>query len=97
MRGIYEIKNRINGKVYVGQSIHIEERIKRHQRELKAGIHHNHHLQRSYNKYGKENFEYIILYQAQQDEDLDELENNILEKKMLLLMAIMLPKEEQGI
>lgn len=81
MRGIYEIKNRINGKVYVGQSIHIEERIKRHQRELKAGIHHNHHLQRSYNKYGKENFEYIILYQAQQDEDLDELEKQYIEKE----------------
>lgn len=74
MKGIYEIRNIVNGKVYIGQSICIESRIKRHKRELAKGIHHNHHLQRSYNKYGKDKFTYNILYEATDSEDLDKLE-----------------------
>ena len=30
MIGIYEIKNLVNGKVYIGQSIDIEERFRSH-------------------------------------------------------------------
>ena len=40
MIGIYKIENKVNGKVYIGQSIDIETRIKRHFRELRKGIHH---------------------------------------------------------
>ena len=44
MTGIYSIINIVNNKRYIGQSINIEERVKRHFRELRKGIHHNHHL-----------------------------------------------------
>jgi len=30
MVGIYRIRNKVNGKIYIGQSIHIEERLKEH-------------------------------------------------------------------
>lgn len=80
MRGIYEIRNIVNDKVYIGQSIHLEERIKRHKRELKKGIHYNKHLQRSYDKYGDENFVYTILYCADENEDLDKLEQQYIEQ-----------------
>lgn len=54
--GIYIIKNQINGKVYIGQTIDLNRRKYDHDRTLRLGIHHNIYLQREYNKYGKENF-----------------------------------------
>lgn len=79
MRGIYYIKNKTNNKFYVGQSIDIETRIKRHKRTLKNGTHHNKHLQKSFNKYGENNFEYGVLYEANEDDNLDELEMKYIE------------------
>lgn len=47
--GIYTLTNQINGKIYVGQSVDIERRFKRHKRELFQNKHSNLHLQRAYN------------------------------------------------
>lgn len=71
--GIYAIKNKINGKIYIGSSSNIETRFKRHKRELKKGNHHNAHLQRSYEKYGDVNFEFYVL---EETENLFEQEQN---------------------
>ena len=59
--GIYLIRNKINNKVYVGQSVNIKARWSNHKRELEKGIHSNDHLQKSYNKYGKINFEFKVI------------------------------------
>lgn len=59
--GIYLIQNIKNGKGYVGSSLDIASRWRGHRRELNKNIHHNEYLQRSYNKYGKENFIFSIL------------------------------------
>ena len=60
MIGVYFIKNKINGKFYVGHSIDIKYRFRRHLYELKRNIHHCQYLQRAWNKYGEENYEFII-------------------------------------
>lgn len=39
--GIYSITNKINGKVYVGQSVNVYKRWKDHKYELNKNIHHN--------------------------------------------------------
>lgn len=59
--GIYAIKNKINNKHYVGQSENIMVRWKDHKQKLKSNKHANKYLQHSWNKYGKHNFEFIIL------------------------------------
>lgn len=51
--GIYCIINNNNGKMYVGQSVHLSERIKQHFSELKRGKHPNKYLQRDFNKDAK--------------------------------------------
>ena len=71
--GIYLIRNKINNKVYVGQSVNIKDRWSNHKRELEKGIHYNDHLQKSYNKYGKINFEFKVIEYCE-EEKLDELE-----------------------
>lgn len=62
--GIYQIKNIINGKIYIGQSMDVLYRLKRHYKNLINGRHKNRHLQFSFNKYGEENFEYSVLRQV---------------------------------
>lgn len=59
--GIYFIKNLKNGKLYIGQSVDIRDRITHHKYHLKANKHSNEHLQRSYNKAGINNFEFKAL------------------------------------
>ena len=71
--GIYLIRNKINNKVYVGQSVNIKDRWSNHKRELEKGIHYNDHLQKSYNKYGKINIEFKVI-EYWEKEKLDELE-----------------------
>lgn len=59
--GVYLITNKVNNKTYVGSSKDINRRIKTHKRELAEGSHNNRKLQKDYDKYGDENFEYTIL------------------------------------
>ncbi len=59
--GIYKIVNLVNGRVYIGESYHCLQRKRQHLRELKKNRHSNSHLQRAWNKYGKENFKFIII------------------------------------
>lgn len=59
--GIYCIRNKINNNKYIGQSVNIEKRFETHKYFLNKNSHHNQHLQRAWNKYGKHNFEFSIL------------------------------------
>lgn len=68
--GIYGIFNLINKKVYIGSSGNkrgLKARLTRHRNELNKNCHHNSHLQRSWNKYGSNNFEFKILEECQVD------------------------------
>lgn len=59
--GIYKITNKSTQKFYIGSSINIKSRLNKHRYHLKNNTHHSDHLQRSYNKYGKEKFVFEIL------------------------------------
>lgn len=59
--GIYYIQNKKDKKRYIGSSNDIRKRFRQHRRRLKLNIHINNHLQRAYNKYGKEFFLFKIL------------------------------------
>jgi group I intron endonuclease len=59
--GVYCIRNTENGKMYVGSSIHINQRFREHLKYLKKGAHCNDHLQAAFNYYGVESFEFLVL------------------------------------
>lgn len=70
--GVYLLINILNNKVYVGSSLNINKRIKRHFNELRKNIHYNLHLQNAFNKYGESSFKSEII------------EKNILEENIII-------------
>lgn len=75
---IYIIQNMINGKYYLGSTKNVQVRKTKHFRELRNNSHHSILLQRAVNKYGIENFEFIIIetsfnYFKREQELLDNL------------------------
>lgn len=69
--GIYKIALiGSNDKFYVGHSINIENRWKQHRLALRKGIHHSVYLQNSWNKYGSESFEFVIIEEVEANRDL---------------------------
>lgn len=60
--GIYQIRNLINGRVYIGQTRQrFEKRYLHHYWKLKRGTHDNPWLQRAFNKYGETQFVFEVL------------------------------------
>ena len=76
--GIYYVKNLVTNKVYIGSSNDIQRRWSEHQSDLRSCTHDNDHLQKSYNKYGEESFEYEIL------EEITELDGQRLDEALLV-------------
>ena len=59
--GVYLITNNKNNHKYVGSAVNLYRRIKRHSSQLQAQTHYNEHLQRAWDKYGEEAFEFRSL------------------------------------
>lgn len=66
--GIYQIKNCVNGKSYIGSTIDLKRRKQEHFYILRNNTHDNIHLQRAYNKYGKNNFKFNVLLKCANNE-----------------------------
>lgn len=58
---IYMIVNIYNDKYYIGSAVDVRNRVNYHLSVLSRNVHHNGHLQRAWNLYGKHAFIYLIL------------------------------------
>lgn len=59
--GVYQIRNTVTGKVYIGSSVSVYARKSAHFHYLKGNKHKNEKLQNSFNKYGQESFVFEVL------------------------------------
>jgi len=59
--GIYKIQNIVNGKMYIGSAISLKKRLCKHKAMLRHNNHDNIYLQRAWNKYGENSFEFFII------------------------------------
>lgn len=66
--GIYQIRCRNNGKLYVGSSTQIYVRWSQHRKSLKSGKHSSPYLQNAWSKYGGDAFEFSILEECDRAE-----------------------------
>lgn len=78
--GIYQIKNLVNEKIYIGSTNNFKRRKARHFSELRNNCHKNNYLQRSFNKYNEENFIFEILEYVEDRERLLEREQYWIDK-----------------
>ncbi len=60
--GIYIITNKVDGKFYLGSTLSFNRRFAEHKNSLDKGKHHSIHLQRAWNKYGVDSFEFKQLF-----------------------------------
>lgn len=72
--GIYKIQNLKNGKIYIGQSIHIEKRWQEHCRLSTKSL-----ISNAIKEYGKDNFSFQILEECL-EKDLDKKEQEYIIK-----------------
>jgi group I intron endonuclease len=72
---IYWIKNRLNGKFYVGSTTQRYVRWKTHKKKLRAGTHHCAHLQAAWKKYGEDAFDFSVVEKVLCVDDLQAAED----------------------
>ena len=68
--GIYQIKNMLNGKCYIGSAVNLQQRWAIHLSILRRNQHYNTHLQRAFDKYGELVFMFSVLEQIEDTEQL---------------------------
>jgi group I intron endonuclease len=69
--GIFQVRNRANGKVLLGSSLNIEGPLNAHRFMLGTGSHRNEALQADWNRYGAEEFAFEILEVVRVKDDPD--------------------------
>lgn len=61
LSGIYRILNKINGNCYIGSSLNVEKRYKHHLSTLRHNSSRCSILQKAFNKYEEDNFEFQVI------------------------------------
>lgn len=79
--GVFQILNKVSGKVLVEGSTDISSKLNRHRTELRFGNHRNKELQGDWNNVGEENFDFSIISKL----DLDDNETLDLSKEVKTL------------
>lgn len=59
--GVYQVKNRVNGKVLLGSRLALDGALNSHRFQLAHGAHRNARLQQDWNAYGPEAFVFEVL------------------------------------
>lgn len=64
MKCVYQIRNKVNGWVYIGSTVNFFTRIRQHLESLKSGKHYNYKLQAAYKQFGATAFSIEVIYQG---------------------------------
>ncbi len=67
--GVFQLRNKVNGKIFIGSSTNLDAIWNRIKVELKFGGHRNIKLQQDWTTFGEENFVLEIISELKQEED----------------------------
>ncbi len=81
--GVFEIRNKIENKIFIDSSNNIPAKFNRHKFQLNAGLHPNKEMQADWNKYGEINFEFNLIEEIEQKDEIRNYSKKLkeLEKK----------------
>lgn len=68
--GIYQIQNLVSGRSYYGSAVDVERRLYDHRKSLNGNYHRNRFLQRAWDKYGEDAFDFSVLELVENKNDL---------------------------
>ncbi|MHB8906812.1 MAG: GIY-YIG nuclease family protein [Melioribacteraceae bacterium] len=68
--GVYQIRNLVNGKIFIGSSKNLNGKSNSFRFQLSAGLHINRQLQTDYTQFGEDNFVFEVLDYLEPKEDL---------------------------
>lgn len=66
--GVFQIRNTMNGKIFIESSVNLDKIWNRHQTELNFGGHRNLNLQKEWNAFGEDKFVFEVLSEIEQRE-----------------------------
>jgi group I intron endonuclease len=78
--GIYAIRHKATGRIYLGSAVDIPKRWRAHRSRLGKGTHHSRYLQRTWNKYGSDAFVFEVLRAVPDPNDLIRIEQEYLDR-----------------
>lgn len=86
--GVFQIRNIVNGKVFIDSSTNMNSKWNRHRVQLKIGSNWITELQNDWNKFGEDKFVFEVLSELEHKDD-----DSIDYKKELLLLEEMITDE----
>lgn len=91
MIGVYQIECLSNNKKYIGVSKDIQRRWKEHRSLLFKGQHHSSDMQKDYNQYGENSFEFKVIKECEYAE-AKSLEEQLIQKISQNIMRTLMVK-----
>lgn len=75
---IYTLTNKVTGSVYIGATHRYKARKLQHMAQLRRGVHGNINIQKDFDFFGKEVFEFKVLFEVQDLNKLEEIETRLI-------------------
>ena len=94
--GIFQLRNVVNGKILIGSSVNLDAIWNRIQSELRFNGHRNETLQKDWNQFGQQNFNYEVLLEIDEAEQGDMDNANELKKLELMFIEDLQPFGVKG-
>jgi len=95
-KGVYQIKNKKNGKILIGSSTDLKAIWNRQRVQLNFGNHPNKELQNEWNEYGEESFEYEIVTKIKEKDGEEKDYRKEVKELEELYIEEMQPFDEKG-
>lgn len=77
---IYAIHCNSTGRVYIGMSKQVEERIRQHLQDLRLGHHNNKQLRDDYKTYGADDFTFFVLEEGLSESEARQREQDYMDE-----------------
>lgn len=95
--GVFQIRNTVNGKIFVGSSVNMDAIWNRIRMELKFGGHRNESLQNEWKEFGEDAFRFEILSEIEQKEGEQQTDYNWELKKLeAMFIEELQPFDQKG-
>lgn len=78
--GVYQLRSKSTKRFYIGSSVNLTRRMKRHFSDLQHHRHHNVNVQKIYDTYGEDDLEFVVLKYFKSKKKANELEDKLLHK-----------------